>query len=98
MKHWIIAANLGHDGSMKELMHGFKKGVVSKADLAAALRAHQAAVDAMQSPQRDAAYEYYHQQQKYDYLNTDIKTFRLQHLHLLAFYTWPQEVTHGTNK
>jgi hypothetical protein len=50
VKHWIIAANLGHDGSMKELMHGFKKGVVSKEDLAAALRAHQAAVDAMQSP------------------------------------------------
>ena len=33
----------------------FEMGIVSKADLAAALRAHQAAVDATKSPQRKRA-------------------------------------------
>jgi len=59
VKHWIIAANLGDDNSIKELMEIFKDGLVSKDDLAAALRAHQAAVDATKSPQRDAAEAYY---------------------------------------
>eukprot|EP00985_Skeletonema_marinoi_P021561 scaffold13283_cov71-Skeletonema_marinoi.AAC.2 len=59
VKHWIISANLGDDGSIKELMEKFKEGFVSKDDLAGALRAHQAAVDATRSPQRDAAEEYY---------------------------------------
>ena len=36
-------------------MTAFKEGHVSKDDLAAALRAHQAAVDATKSPQREAA-------------------------------------------
>eukprot|EP00984_Skeletonema_dohrnii_P003604 scaffold1220_cov104-Skeletonema_dohrnii-CCMP3373.AAC.9 len=40
VKHWIIATNMGH---------------VCKEDLAAALRAHQAAVDATTSPQRQEA-------------------------------------------
>ena len=59
VKHWIIAANLGDDGSIKELMRMFKEGFVSKDDLAAALRAHQAAADATKSPQREAAEEFY---------------------------------------
>eukprot|EP00985_Skeletonema_marinoi_P002565 scaffold1057_cov203-Skeletonema_marinoi.AAC.13 len=59
MKHWIIAANLGEDDSIKALMHGFKKGFVSKDDLAATLRAHQAAVNATKSQQREAAEEHY---------------------------------------
>jgi len=58
VKHFIIVANQGHD-SIKALMEYFKKGFVSKEDLAAALRAHQAAVDATKSPQRDTAEEYY---------------------------------------
>ena len=53
VKHWIIAANLGNDMSMEILKKGFKKGMVSKEDFAAALRAHQAAVDATKSPQRE---------------------------------------------
>jgi hypothetical protein len=36
-------------------MDRYKKGVVSKADLAITLRAHQAAVDATKSPQRETA-------------------------------------------
>eukprot|EP00985_Skeletonema_marinoi_P000144 scaffold42_cov77-Skeletonema_marinoi.AAC.5 len=59
VKHWIISANLGDDGSIKILMEKFKEGKVSKDDLAAALRAHQAAVDATKSPQRDSAEKYY---------------------------------------
>eukprot|EP00984_Skeletonema_dohrnii_P026580 scaffold15922_cov104-Skeletonema_dohrnii-CCMP3373.AAC.11 len=59
VKHFIIAATQGHDKSIKELMGHFKEGFVSKDELAATLRAHQAAVDATKSPQRDAAEEYY---------------------------------------
>ena len=55
MKHWIIAATQGYGASMKELMNAFKEGCVSKEDLAATLRAHQAAVNATKSPQREAA-------------------------------------------
>ncbi|KAK1734970.1 hypothetical protein QTG54_014430 [Skeletonema marinoi] len=55
VKHFIIAANLGHDGSIQMLKGCYKHGLVSKEDFAAALRAHQAAVDATKSPQRDVA-------------------------------------------
>jgi hypothetical protein len=55
VKHWIIAANLGCDHSLKGLKECYKVGRVSKDDFAAALRAHQAAVDATKSPQREAA-------------------------------------------
>ena len=55
VKHWIIAATQGYDNAMKELMDAFKGGFVSKEVLAAALRAHKAAVDATKSPQREAA-------------------------------------------
>jgi hypothetical protein len=63
VKHWIIAANLGHDESLDVLKQGYKAGVVSKLDYAAALRAHQAAVDATKSPQRDEA-EAFRQREK----------------------------------
>ena len=55
VKHYIIAAAQGQDESIKLLMFAFKEGDVSKDDLAAALRAHQAAVDATKSLQREAA-------------------------------------------
>ena len=58
MKHWIIAATQGQDESIKMLMTFFKKGFVEKEDLAVALRAHQAAADAMKSPEREAAEKY----------------------------------------
>jgi tetratricopeptide (TPR) repeat protein len=57
-KHFIIAANLGHDTSLKRLMECYNEGHVQKDDFAAALRAHQAAVSATRSPQREAAAEY----------------------------------------
>eukprot|EP00985_Skeletonema_marinoi_P028751 scaffold25925_cov73-Skeletonema_marinoi.AAC.1 len=42
-KHWIIAASQGDDSSMKALIAAYKGGLINKEDLAAALRAHQAA-------------------------------------------------------
>eukprot|EP00984_Skeletonema_dohrnii_P005143 scaffold1813_cov134-Skeletonema_dohrnii-CCMP3373.AAC.12 len=55
VKHWIIAAKLGYDLSLEELKDCYREGLVSKEDFAAALRAHQAAVDAVKSPQREKA-------------------------------------------
>ena len=59
LKHFIIAATQGQDDAMKNLMDIFREGYVSKEDLAATLRAHHATVDAMKSPQRKTAEEYY---------------------------------------
>jgi len=53
LKHFFIAAKLGENDSIKVLMEAFRTGVVSKDDLASALRAHQAAVDATKSLQRN---------------------------------------------
>eukprot|EP00984_Skeletonema_dohrnii_P023883 scaffold12988_cov91-Skeletonema_dohrnii-CCMP3373.AAC.1 len=58
VQHFIIAATQGNDLSIKLLMSAFKVGKVSKEDLAAALRAHKAALDATKSQQRAAAEEY----------------------------------------
>jgi len=58
VKHFIIAANLGDDTSIKVLRNFYAWGFVKKEDFAAALRAQDAAVDATKSPQRDAAVEY----------------------------------------
>ena len=55
VKHWIIAANLGHEASMKALLPSYKNGDITKEEYGATLRTHQAAVDAMKSAQRDAA-------------------------------------------
>jgi len=55
VKHFIIAANLGDDLSIKALMNVYKEGFVSKESFAAALRAQKAAVDETKSPQREAA-------------------------------------------
>ena len=54
-KHWMINANLGCDISLANLKDMYQEGMLSKEDFAAALRAHHAAVDAMKSPQREAA-------------------------------------------
>jgi len=55
VKHLIIAANLGDDDSIQMLKEMYSCGYVSKEDFASALRAHQAAVDATKSPQREEA-------------------------------------------
>jgi len=57
VKHFIIGAKLGCDNSIQALKnyYNYKREVISKEDFATALRAHQAAVDATKSPQREAA-------------------------------------------
>ena len=55
VKHWIIAASLGEDGSIQKLKKYYKDGDVSKDAFAAALRAHHAAVKATKSPEREEA-------------------------------------------
>jgi TPR repeat protein len=54
-KHFIIAANLGHHDSLKELMKLYSHGLASKEDYADALRAYQAAVDETKSKEREKA-------------------------------------------
>jgi TPR repeat protein len=58
VKHWIIAANMGHEGSMKTLWKCHAEGFVKKEDLTATLRTHHAAVNAAKSPQREQAEEF----------------------------------------
>ena len=59
VKHYIIAAKLGHDDALEMIKMGFMKGSVSKEDFETALRGHQAAVDATKSEQREKAYAEY---------------------------------------
>ncbi len=56
VKHFIIAAKLGHDKALEKVKDGFAKGFVKKEDYETALRGHHAAVDATKSKQRDEAY------------------------------------------
>ena len=55
VQHFIINANLGEKDSMKELLGHYSKGNITKEDLDATLRTHQAAIDETKSEQRDAA-------------------------------------------
>ena len=59
MKHWVIAAKLGHNVALERVKFAFRMGLVSKEDYEAALRGHQAAVDATESQQREEAYKHY---------------------------------------
>ena len=58
-KHWIIAAKLGYDDSLKGVKMLYEEGYVSKEDFAAALCGHQAAIDATTSAQRKEAARYF---------------------------------------
>lgn len=62
VKHLKIAANLGYDGSLRSLREMYTKKVVSKEEYAAALRGHQAAVNATKSPHRVQAEEFMRRQ------------------------------------
>ena len=53
MKHWIVSANLGCGESMKMLLPIYQGGYITKEDYGTTLRAHQAAIDATKSSQRD---------------------------------------------
>jgi tetratricopeptide (TPR) repeat protein len=58
VKHFTIAANLGYDDALEPVKKLFSVGIVSKEDYEAALRGHQAAVDAAKSEQREEAYTF----------------------------------------
>ena len=60
MKHHIIAAKLGYDKALEAVKKGFQMELVSKEDFEAALRGHQAALDATKSEERDAANKEYY--------------------------------------
>lgn len=55
VKHYIISANLGYELSMKALWGSYSSGNITKEDLDATLRTHQAAIDAAKSEHRDKA-------------------------------------------
>ncbi len=59
VKHFVISAKLGYDGALEAIKKWFADGFVSKEDYEAALRGHQAAVDATKSLQRDVAQKFY---------------------------------------
>jgi TPR repeat protein len=58
IKHFSIAAGQGNDNAIEALRKLYAVGSISKENFAASLRAHQAAVDATKSPQREEAEEY----------------------------------------
>ena len=58
-KHYIIAANLGCNDSLKRVMKLYADGHASKEEYFDALRAYQAAVDAMKSIEREEADAYH---------------------------------------
>ena len=55
VKHYIIAAKLGEEKSMKNLWDHYSLGNITKEELDATLRAHRAAIDETKSEQREAA-------------------------------------------
>ena len=55
VKHLIIAANLGHERSVKELREHYSDGNMNKDDYAAALRGYQSAVNETKSAGREKA-------------------------------------------
>ena len=58
-KHFIIAAKLGHVQSLDTLKKAYKAELVSKEEFAEALRGYQTAIEAMKSPQREEAAEFF---------------------------------------
>jgi TPR repeat protein len=59
VKHFMIAAKLGYEESMKSLWLEFKDGNITKDVLEDTLRSHKAAIDATKSEQRDLAEEFH---------------------------------------
>ncbi len=55
MKHFIIAANLGHVYALDRVKEGYMGEILSKDEYASTLRGHQAALDATKSQQREEA-------------------------------------------
>jgi TPR repeat protein len=60
VKHFIINANLGHEGSMKKLWPLYSAGNITKEELEATLLTHKAALDEIKSPEREEAEAVYY--------------------------------------
>lgn len=58
LKHWVIAAEAGHDDSMKLVKRGYAQGAVTRYVFAKTLRAYKAAKDEMESNQRKRAVDW----------------------------------------
>ncbi len=58
VRHFVIAAKIGDDGALESVKNRYATGIVSKEDFEAALRGHQAAIDATKSEQRETAYAF----------------------------------------
>ena len=61
VKHFVIAANLGYEKSMKAIWWHYSAGNITKEELEATLRTHKAAIDATKSAQREEADVFYQQ-------------------------------------
>ena len=79
----IIAANLGDDYALERVKDLFFTGGISKEAYAAALRGHQAAVNATKSDQRDAAERYYERRSQKSELDRDTMRQRILPMTLL---------------
>ena len=53
--HYLIAAKAGHDFSLDRVKDGYRGGVATKSEFAAALRQHKESKDGMKSEARDRA-------------------------------------------
>ncbi|KAL7553326.1 hypothetical protein ACHAWF_016621 [Thalassiosira exigua] len=58
IRHWLISAGAGHDGSLVAIRDSYAQKLVTKDVFEKALRAHQKATDEMKSDQRDKAAAY----------------------------------------
>ena len=67
VKHWKISSKLGDIQSMSYLEMACDFGFINKDDFAAALREHQAAVEAMKSPMRTFVAEMFDSLEREDY-------------------------------
>ena len=61
-KHFLIAAEAGHDESLKKVKTGYAKGHVKKDVFENARRAHKAAKEELKSEAREKAAEWYRRQ------------------------------------
>jgi len=55
MKHFVMAARAGDEGSLDKVKHGFKVGLVTKEEYASTLRAYHERQKEMKSDARDKA-------------------------------------------
>jgi len=55
VRHWLISAKVGHEGSLKMIQESFRDGGATKAQYVEALKGYQDAIEEMRSPEREEA-------------------------------------------